>query len=81
MDCQFAAYFQPAIYCTCIMNSFFGRNLGLCLLLSAVVAHAQTQFDTAGTRPNSSGLTRITRDLVRKVAEAEMKPVAANSMI
>jgi hypothetical protein len=46
-----------------------------------VVAHAETQLDTAGTRPNSSGLTRIARDLVRKVAGAEIKPVAVNSMI
>jgi len=63
------------------MNSFLGRNLGLCLLLSAVVTHAETQLDTAGTRPNSCGLTRITRDLVRKTAGAEMKSMAANSMI
>jgi len=63
------------------MNGFVGRDLGLSLLLCAVVVHAETQLDTAGTRPNSCGLTRIARDLARKAAGVEMKPAAANSQI
>ena len=62
------------------MNRIFDRNVGLCLLLSAVFMHAETQFDTAGTRPGSCGLTRITRDLIRKAAGPERKPMRAAAL-
>ena len=42
------------------------RQLGLALLIMAVGYHAHLGIDYSGATPNTSGLTRVGRDLMRR---------------
>jgi len=53
------------------MNStlIFARRMSLALLVIAVVEHGNLKIDSSGSRPNTSGLTRLGRDLLRRAAD------------
>jgi len=45
---------------------FRARQMSLALLVVAVVDHGNFTIECSGSRPNSSGLVRLGRDLVRR---------------
>ncbi len=50
------------------MNSkmLVARRMSLALLVVAVVEHGNLTLDGSGARPNTCGLTRLGRDLLRR---------------
>jgi hypothetical protein len=49
---------------------FRARQLSLALLVIAVVEHGHLNADYTGASPNTSGLLRLGRDLLRRKSEA-----------
>jgi hypothetical protein len=59
---------------------FRARQMSLALLVVAVIDHGHLQVDYSGGTPNSSGLMRLGRDLMRRAggeATAEARSDAA----
>ncbi len=46
-------------------SMFRARQISLALLVAAVVEHGHLQADFSGANPNSSGLLRLGRELLR----------------
>jgi len=59
-----------------MMNNtlFRARQVSLALLVIAVVDHGHLQADYAGANPNTSGLMRLGRDLLRRQGNNEESP-------
>ncbi len=50
-------------------SMFRARQISLALLVAAVVEHGHLQADYTGANPNSSGLLRLGRELLRRREE------------
>jgi hypothetical protein len=52
----------------CAMNTalLHARRMSLALLVAAVVENGNVSIDSSGASPNSAGLVRLVRDLIRK---------------
>jgi hypothetical protein len=57
------------------------RHMSLALLVMAVVYHARLQADYSGATPGSGGLTRVSRDLMRRAGGETIAEVAASDWI
>ena len=49
--------------CTALLRA---RQMSLALLVVGVIDHGSLSIDCSGTTPNSSGLMRLGRDLMRR---------------
>ena len=53
------------------------RQMSLALIVIAVVNHGHLEVDYSGSRPGSSGLMRLGRDLMRRAGGETVAEVAA----
>jgi len=53
------------------------REISLALLVVAVIDHGHLQADYSGATPHSSGLTRLSRDLMRRAGGEIVAKTAA----
>lgn len=53
------------------------RQMSLALIVIAVVNHGHLEADYSGSRPGSSGLMRLGRDLMRRAGGESVAEVAA----
>jgi len=54
------------------------RQMGLALLVIAVINHGHALEDYSGATPHSSGLTRLSRDLMRRGGGETTAEIAAS---
>jgi hypothetical protein len=52
----------------------FARRCGMALLVALVVAHGNLTADLTGKAPNTSGMTRLERDLTRRPGAESARP-------
>jgi hypothetical protein len=57
------------------------RQMSLALLVIAVVDHGNLTIECSGSRPNSSGLLRMGRDLMRRSGWGDMVNASANVQV
>jgi hypothetical protein len=63
------------------ISLYRARQLSLALLVVAVVDHGHLNNDYSGAAPNSSGLLRLGRDVLRRWSGSEFGEAAASSSI
>jgi hypothetical protein len=61
------------------ISLYRARQLSLALLVVAVVDHGHLRNDYSGAAPNSSGLLRLGRDVLRRWSGSEFGEAAASS--
>jgi hypothetical protein len=61
------------------ISLYRSRQLSLALLVVAVVDHGHMHNDYSGAAPNSSGLLRLGRDVLRRWSGSEFGEAAASS--
>ena len=61
------------------ISLYRARQLSLALLVAAVVDHGHLRNDYSGATPNSSGLLRLGRDLLRRSGGSETGETAGGS--